>query len=104
MAGEQVVYAERPEKTLKWTGTKILIALLLFILSFTCIVLGLKPLIEGDNDLKAFVNILFVVFHFFYMFSFTAVKKTTHFFFWSLSFFMIDGMTLVFLFYDEIFF
>ena len=90
--------------SLRWTGTKVLISVLLFLISAMCILAGITPIVEGFYDLKSFANLIFVVFHGFYMFSFSAVTKSSQFFFWALSFLMLDAMTFIFIYYDEIFF
>lgn len=101
---DQVKVVEVEKKNLEWTGVKIVITILLFICSIACVIAGIAPLIEGDYETKSFANILFVLFHGFYMFSFSAVTRNSQFFFWALSFLMLDAMTLIFIFYDEIFF
>lgn len=91
-------------KSVSWTGKKIAICAVLFVLSLVCISVGLQPILTGIYDVKSFANLIFVVFHAFYMFSFTAVHRNSQFFFWALSYFMLDAITFIFVFYDDIFF
>lgn len=101
---DDVRVVEVEKRRLHWTGKKVVVSVVLFTISIICVVVGIEPLINGDYDPKSFANLLFVAFHMFYMFSFSAVHRSSQFFFWALSFFMLDAMTLIFIFYDEIFF
>lgn len=101
---DNVKVVEVEKRRLNWTAKKVMVSVALFIISIICIVVGIVPLIEGDYEIKSFANLLFVAFHGFYMFSFSAVNRNSQFFFWALSFFLLDAMTLIFIFYDDIFF
>lgn len=101
---DSVRVVEVEKKRLNWTAKKVVVSVVLFIISIICIIVGIEPLINGDYEIKSFANLLFVAFHGFYMFSFSAVTRSSQFFFWALSFFMLDAMTLIFIFYDDIFF
>lgn len=101
---DNVRVVEVEKKQLNWTAKMVVVTVALFIISIICIIVGLEPLINGDYETKSFANLLFVAFHGFYMFSFSTINRSSQFFFWALSFFMLDAMTLVFIFYDDIFF
>lgn len=96
-------YESRNEGKIHWGFAKVLIVLILYSLSGTCIVLGLKPLFDMDFDTKNFANLVFVIFHGFYMFSFIAVHRKSHFIFWATSYMLLSGTTLLFYYYDDLF-
>lgn len=88
---------------IRWSPTKVIFTLLLFGGSIALMITGIYPLIDMDFELKSFANILFVLLHVFYLFSFTAVKRNSQLIFWSASFLVLDAATFLFYFYDDIF-
>ncbi|KMV66726.1 hypothetical protein M970_010550 [Encephalitozoon cuniculi EcunIII-L] len=86
-----------------WGFTKILVVSMLYGLSLVCIFLGLKPLFDMDFEVKSFANLAFVAFHGFYMFSFMAVHRKSHFIFWSTSYMLLSGISLLFYYYEDLF-
>lgn len=98
-------YGERKYRSsrIKWSITKVLLTLVIFGGSIALIILGIYPIIEMDLDVKNIANILFVILHIFYCYSFSAVKRTSQFVFWSGSFLLLDIVTFLFYFYEDIF-
>lgn len=92
-----------PSNSMKWTTTKMIVTVTLFALSGLCIFLGLKPMFDMTYDFKSFANLMFVAMNGFYIFSFSAVHRTSQFVFWSASFLLLITITLMFYNYDEIF-
>lgn len=89
---------------MRWTTGKVIFTGFLFGSSIAMIFFGLYPLFDGDYEPKSFANLLFVIFHVYYMFSFSAVNKNYQFLFWAASFLVLDAGTALFLFYEDIFF
>ncbi|ADM10925.1 leptin receptor [Encephalitozoon intestinalis ATCC 50506] len=96
-------YASSHEERVHWGFTKILMIVVLYGLSLACIILGLKPLFDMEFEIKSFANLTFVAFHAFYMFSFMAVHKKSHFIFWSITYLFLSGISLLFYFYEDLF-
>jgi hypothetical protein len=94
---------EKDARGVHWGFKEVAATAILYGLSITCIVLGLQPIFTMDYELKSFANLLFVASHAFYMFSFTAVHRKSHFIFWSTSFLLLICTTLMFYFYDSLF-
>lgn len=92
------------EKKIHWTTLKVIFTLFLFGDSIALIIIGFVPLIDFGVDLKNLANLLFVALHVFYMMSFGGVKRDRQFYFWSTSFLLLDISTLMFYFYEDIFF
>lgn len=90
-------------KKIKWTPLKLILTALLIISGITCIILGIYPLIDMDYDIKSFCNLVFVVFHCYYIFSLSGVKKNSDFVFWVFSYLLLCVCSLMFYFYDDIF-
>lgn len=90
-------------RKIKWTYIKVIIAMILFIGGVLCVLLGINPLIDMTYDLKSFSNLVFVVFHVYYLFSFTAVNTNSDFIFWSSSYCLLIITSIMFYYYDDIF-
>lgn len=88
---------------MRWGLGRVLVVFVLYALSISCVVLGIKPLFDMDFDAKNLANLLFVASHAFYMFSFLAVRRKSHFVFWATSFLLLSGTTLLFYFYEDLF-
>lgn len=101
---EEGYYDGNHQRGVHWGFTKVLMVAVLYGLSLTCIILGLKPLFDMEFEAKSFANLAFVAFHGFYMFSFIAVHRKSHFIFWSTSYLLLSGTSLLFYFYEELFF
>lgn len=95
---------EQKRKGMKWSTGTIIFTVLLFGISAALIFVGIYPIIDMDYDLKNFCNLLLVLMHGFYMFGFTSVKKKGSFVFWSSSYLLLDCITFLFFFYEDIFF
>lgn len=95
---------ETKRRGMKWTTGKVIFTIFLFGISAALIFTGIYPIIDMDYDLKNFCNLLLVLMHGFYMFGFTSVKRKGSFIFWSSSFLLLDAITFLFYFYEDIFF
>jgi hypothetical protein len=87
---------------IRWTTGKIATTIVLFTMSIALMFFAIKPLFEMDYGIKSFANLLFVCFEGFYLFSFFAIRRTSQFVFWVVSFILLHAMTLIFLFYEDI--
>ncbi|KAM0685770.1 hypothetical protein COBT_003014 [Conglomerata obtusa] len=103
---DEVAYGhESPRrKGMKWTKSKIAFCIFLFTASILLMLTGIYPLLDMDYDLKNFSNLLFVSLHGFYLFGFGKVKRKKDFVFWSASFLVLDLVTFLFYFYEDIYF
>lgn len=90
-------------RRIHWGFTKVAMVCMLYGLSLACIILGLKPLFDMDFEPKNFANLVFVTFHGFYMFSFAAVHRKSHFVFWSTSYMLLSGTSILFYYYEDLF-
>ncbi|WUR03849.1 putative leptin receptor [Vairimorpha necatrix] len=87
----------------KWTTTSVIITVLMFISGILCILLGLNPLLDLEFDLKSFSNLIFVVFHLYYLCSFMGVNTNSDFIFWGSSYILLIVSSIMFYYYDDIF-
>lgn len=87
----------------KWTTISIFITVCFFIAGIVCVFLGINPLLEMWYDLKSFSNLIFVVFHLYYLFSFIGVHTNSDFIFWTGSYSLLIVTSIMFYFYDDIF-
>jgi hypothetical protein len=88
---------------IQWTASKVFTVVVLYCISIGLIFLGIKPLLDMFYELKSFANLLFVVSHIFYMFSFITVKKRSHFVFWVASYVLLDALSFMFFFSEDLF-
>lgn len=95
---------DRSGGKIHWGFSKTFTVLILYLMSATCILLGLKPLFDMEFELKSFANLFFVVLHGFYAFSFTTVHRNSQFIFWATSYLLLNGTTILFYYYEDIFF
>lgn len=93
----------RPKK-IHWTALKVIFTMFLFILSIVLMIVGFVPLIEFGLDLKSAANLLFVALQVFYLMSFRGVRRESQFYFWLTSLLLLDITTVMFYFYENIFF
>lgn len=91
-------------KRIKWSLCKVVFTFFLFVVSLILIILGFVPLFEYGIDAKNLANLLFVGLHIFYLMSFNGVKREKQYYFWISSLLLLDFTTLMFYFYENIFF
>ncbi|KAF9764636.1 hypothetical protein NGRA_0400 [Nosema granulosis] len=101
VANEGVVHETYTK--IRWSLFKIIVVLILFAGGGACIYFGLSPLLEMEFEMKNFANLVFVIFHIYYILSFFGVKKTSQFVFWCASYILLIFASLMFYFYDDVF-
>lgn len=94
----------RHPRRLRWTGFRIFISGMLLLTSIAFIIYVLVPFIEGFIEPENFANLLFVILHVFYMFNIMTLKTKKQWVFWVMSYLLVDAASIVFVFYDSLFF
>ncbi|TBT97656.1 hypothetical protein CWI39_2825p0010 [Hamiltosporidium magnivora] len=89
-------------KKMGWSKPRIFISSLLIILSIVFSIYIIYPLTQGEYEPKYFAGLFFVLLHFFYIFSIVTVKRRRQFVFWMISFLLLDSITFIFVFYEDI--
>ena len=74
----------------------------LFVTGIVLVILSLRPLLEGEYEMKSFANLLYTLFILLFMLSFESVKRSHEFTVWASSFILLDLITIMFLYYDDI--
>lgn len=97
-------YSRRRHKDLRWTPFRLLISGVLLAGSVAFIIYVLIPFIEGFVEMQNFANLLFVILHVFYMFNVTTLKNKKQWVFWVMSYLIVNAASILFVFYDSIFF
>lgn len=91
-------------RRLRWTGFRIFISGMLLTVSVAFMIYVLIPFIEGFIEPQNFANLLFVLLHVFYMFNIMTLETKKQWVFWVMSYVLVDAASIVFIFYDTLFF
>merc|ERR1711890_44216 len=88
--------------TVRWSVSRATITFVLYAASVVQIGIILKPFVDMIPDTKDFVNLILVAFHIYFVLNYFTIRSTSGWVFWMSSYLMLQTITVLFVFYEDI--